>query len=152
MRKSLGELDYIPEAIGLLVGIGDGVVYNKLTQKHRNTYFRAGVAGLGLLGEKSMHWHPDVTIGMMTAAATLASTSIVRKAGGTASTSFPQVVAPAQLGGRLRDIPAEQTATQAGYLRADIPGRQQPTNAGYLGNKYNLASGKPATESATLAG
>lgn len=151
MRKSLTQLDYIPATIGLMVGVGDGIIATKVTQAHARTYYRGAVAAAGFVADHMNKLHPDISIGMMTASATLIAQGLMAKVEGKATTAAPYA-APAQLGGTLLDIPVKQTPTQAGYLRHDIPGRQTPTNAGYLGNKNFLASGKPATQHSTLAG
>lgn len=168
MRKSLTQLDYIPASVGLLVGVGDGIIATKITTAHARTYYRGAVAAAGFVADHMNKLHPDISIGMMTASATLIAQGLMAKVEGAATTAAPQFAAPAQLGGRLKDIPAEQTPTQAGYLRDDIPGRQTatnagylrddipgrqaPTKAGYLGNKNFMASGKPATQRSTIAG
>jgi len=76
MKKSFGQIDYIPEAIGLVAGIGDGIISQQTTTPHLRTYYRATLGALGLIGDKAAHWSPDVSIGLMVCAATGLASSI----------------------------------------------------------------------------
>jgi len=76
MKKSFGQIDYIPEAIGLVAGIGDGMIGLNTTTPHLRTYYRATLAALGVIGDRAAHWSPDVSIGLMVCAATGAASAI----------------------------------------------------------------------------
>ena len=136
MRKSYKELSYIPQSIGLMVGVGDGLIAQKITTPHARSYYRAGVAGLGFVGERSLGWNSDISMAMMTAAATMAAQAI------------PRIVA-----GGGNALPYAAPAAYPGVLRTDIPETQKPTRAGWATANLNpMASGKRATQSATIAG
>ena len=105
-----------------------------------------------------MHWHPDVTIGMMTAAATLAAQSIptalhnktTSGEGGLFPYTAKSLVNP------QRQMPTAAAHVAHAYpvtgLGAQPPPRRQlPTVAGYT-DGASRASGSRATQLPTIAG
>lgn len=76
MSKSLSQIALLPEGVGLGVGLVDGIIADKTTSPHLRTYWRAAVGAAGFIGDRWGNWQPDIAIGMMTAAATLAAQSI----------------------------------------------------------------------------